>query len=187
MDRAQRQAESGGQALERGSAQAVGHNGLRGADGAAAGEAGACHPAIRPEQAGSAPADGVALRVGSQESADPGEQPARIHLVVGGNAESAGDARAQEGLPRPRLADGQRLHREAVRLLDGAQVRERPAVGGVGPHGEGRRREVPGAGVCPCIRPCASGSAGPSRVRSGGGYAGRFTGQSGGERGPEAG
>ena len=102
-------------------------------------------PATRPsspQQPGSAPPMVLAAAVRGEQFPDPGEQPARVHLVVGGNVEGAGDAGAQQGFARARLPDGQRLHGQAGRLLDGAQVRERPAVGGVGPHGEGRRREV---------------------------------------------
>ena len=166
MDRPQRQPESGGQALERGGAQPVGHDGFPGPDGAAAGEGGSGHAPVLPQQPGSAPADGVAVAVRGQEFPDPGEQPAGVHLVVGGNVEGAGDAGAQQGLARARLPDGQRLDGQAGRLLDGAQVRERPAVGGVGAHGEGRRREVTGAVGCAGdgagVRPA------PASVQSGG-------------------
>ena len=94
-----------------------------------------------------------AAAVRGEEFPDPGEQPARVHLVVGGNVEGAGDAGAQEGFAHACFPDGQRLHGQAGRLLDGPQVRERPAVGGVGAHGEGRRREVSGAGW---LRRCRS-------------------------------
>ncbi len=172
MDRPQRQPESGGQAMERGGAQSVGHDGFPGQHGSAAGEGGSGHAPVLPQQPGSAAAEDPAVAVRGQEFPDPGEQPAGVHLVVGGNVEGAGDAGAQQGFAGARLPDGQRLDGQAGRLLDGAQVRERPAVGGVGAHGEGRRREVARA----------VGSAGDSAgVRPGARVL-----EPGGECGPEA-
>ena len=72
------------------------------------------------------------------------DESARIHLVVRRDVQGAGDPGAEQRLPGTCLADGQRFNVQAVGPLHVAQVHQGPAVGRIGTHRQGRRRQVTG-------------------------------------------
>ncbi len=68
-----------------------------------------------------------------------------INLMICGDLKGTGNLRAQERFTFPGSPHRQRFDPKACGKLDGAKVCERTSVGGVGTHGEGRRRAVSGS------------------------------------------
>ena len=131
------------EAAEPGRTQAVGHDGLPGADLPAAGQADAGGRARRRQSSPAARRCTARLAaVRGQQRGDPGEQragdPPDGRRGCRRRRKCAGLSRGSRSACLP---DGQWLHRKSAGLLHGPEVRERPAVGRVGADREGRRRE----------------------------------------------
>ena len=156
VHRPQRQSKAVGQAVKGSRMQAVGHHGFPCQHSAAAGQPDAGHRPVLPQQSGRAfrygiPVTGTGHREFRGFPCRPGEglpqgryQLPRIHLVVGRSVQRARDRGAQQGFAAAGFAHGQQFNLQPVGPLHGAQVHQRPPVGGVGTHGEGRRRQVSG-------------------------------------------
>jgi hypothetical protein len=105
------------------------------------------HSAV-PEQTGGVLPHRVSLRAAIcwPWPASPGsnrpDELRGIHLVVRRDVQGAGDRGAEQRLPGTCLADGQRFNVQAVGPLHVPQVHQGPAVGGIGTHRQGRRRQV---------------------------------------------